>query len=318
MPRAASWCYRPSRTRKPVTKIAYSKDGQFLYSIGEGKSLKKWDATKLVEKLVFPPQPDTMLSLAVRPDGKQVAVGRFDGVLQLLDANTGKVMSEPLPEKPKPPIVGKLTPNFGQRGQTTKVTLEGQHLDGELSIAASTPGVTIKVVGAVERRSGRLEIAVATNAAAGAGGAHVEERRRLGNAGQFHRRSLCRSRPTLAAIDSARHGNAVTLPATVAGTLDRAGQADYFRFHAKAGQGIGVQIFTTAVGSKLDPVLELTDADGRSLAESRQRPARLHVPGRRDYAIGVHDKDFRGGDGHVLPAECRRHSHRDQRAADGR
>jgi WD40 repeat protein len=81
---------------QPVVKIAYSKDGQFLYSIGEGKNLKKWDAAKMVEKLVFPEQPDTMLALAVRPDGKQVAVGRDDGVLQLLDTETGKVISSPL------------------------------------------------------------------------------------------------------------------------------------------------------------------------------------------------------------------------------
>ena len=68
---------------EPVTRLAYSADGKFLYSIGEGKSVKQWDAAKMVEKLAFPPQPDTMLSLALRPDGKQLAVGRFDGVLQL-------------------------------------------------------------------------------------------------------------------------------------------------------------------------------------------------------------------------------------------
>ena len=31
--------------------MAYSTDGQFLYSIGEGKSIKKWDTAKMAEKL---------------------------------------------------------------------------------------------------------------------------------------------------------------------------------------------------------------------------------------------------------------------------
>src|SRR5215213_2961504 len=100
---------------EPVTRLAYSRDGQFLYSVGEGKSVKKWDAAKMVEKLAFPPQPDTVLSLALRPDGKQLAAGRFDGVLQLIDTATGKPTAEPLPEKPKPPTVSKVTPNFGKR-----------------------------------------------------------------------------------------------------------------------------------------------------------------------------------------------------------
>ena len=146
---------------KPITRIAYSKDGKFLYSIGEGKSLKKWDANKLVEKLVFPPQPDTMLALAVRPDGKQVAVGRYDGVLQLIDANTGKPMSQPLPEKPKPPTVSKITPDFGQRGKTTQATLEGQHFDGNISVTANVPGVSVAVNGTGSKR--QLEITVAKN-----------------------------------------------------------------------------------------------------------------------------------------------------------
>src|SRR5207248_1350562 len=52
-----------------------------------------------------------------------------------------------------------------------------------------------------------------------------------------------------AAIDSAKKGRPVTLPVTLVGTLDRAGQADYFRFAAKAGQQIGAQVIASAVGS---------------------------------------------------------------------
>jgi hypothetical protein len=98
-----------------------------------------------------------------------------------------------------------------------------------------------------------------------------------------------------ASIDSARRGQAVKLPTTLVGTLERAGQADYFRFEAKAGQEIGVQILTAVVGSKLEPVLEMTDADGRALAESTNGLLGFVCPADGAYAIGVHDKDFRGG-----------------------
>ena len=73
----------------------------------------------------------------MRPDGQQLAVGRYDGVLMLIDAAGGKTVAEPLPPKPKPPQVAKLSPDFGPRGRTVRVTVEGQHLVG-LSRAPTT------------------------------------------------------------------------------------------------------------------------------------------------------------------------------------
>jgi WD domain, G-beta repeat len=278
---------------EPVTKLAYSKDGQFLYSVSQGPNLKKWDAARMVEKLVYPPQKETMLSLAVRPDGKQVAVGRFDGVLQLLDADSGEPMSQPLPEKPKPPAIGKLTPNFGARGQTVKVVAEGLRLDSDLTVTANTPAVTVKVSGGSATRR-EVEIAVAKDAPVGP--VALTFKTAAGPAAPVNFVVDRYPAATDAAfIDSARKGKPVPLPATIAGALDRAGQADYFRFAAKAGQEVGAQILTSAIGSKLDPVLELTDADGRVLTESATGRLAFTCPADGSYAIGVHDKDYRGG-----------------------
>src|SRR5207253_2537758 len=60
----------------------------------------------------------------------------------------------------------------------------------------------------------------------------------------------------------------VTLPVTVVGAAARAGQVDYVRFDMQAGQEVGVQIVAGAIGSKLDPVLQLLDGEGKTLAES--------------------------------------------------
>lgn len=274
---------------EPVTRLAYSKDGQFLYSMGEGKTAKKWEVAKMVEKLVFPPQPETMLALALRPDGRQLAIGRFNGVLQLIDADTGKTASEPLPEKPKPPAIGKLTPNFGTRGNTLKVKVEGQHLDGDLSFTSNMPGVTIK-----SQSKSELELVIASTMFPGP--VEITAKTAAGLSAPFtfivDRYPVVGDMPS---IDSARKGRAVSLPATIVGTLDRAGQADHFRFAAKAGQQIGVHALTAVVGSKLDPVLELTDASGRVVASSLNGLLAFICPVEGEYAIGIHDKEYRGG-----------------------
>src|SRR5262249_50277230 len=67
-----------------------------------------------------------------RPDQQQLAVGRYDGALLLLDAKTGKVQAQPLPVKPepikvkippsKPPRLKGLNPDAGPRGKKLAVT----------------------------------------------------------------------------------------------------------------------------------------------------------------------------------------------------
>jgi len=85
---------------RPVTRLAFTSDGQKLFSLGEDRVIKAWDAASLKEAAVFPAQKETVLGFALRPDGKQVAVGRHDGVAELLDA-TGKRMTTLLLEEKK-------------------------------------------------------------------------------------------------------------------------------------------------------------------------------------------------------------------------
>jgi hypothetical protein len=181
----------------PVARLAYGADGKTLYSLGEDRGLKAWDAAKMVERTAYPKLPETVLSFAVRPDQKQLAVGRYDGVLSLLDEATGKVQSEPLPHKPSP-------------------------------------------------------------------------------------------------SDSPRTGEKVVLPATIEGAISRAGRTDYYRFDAKAGQDIGVQIQTAPLGSKLDSVLQLVDESGHVLAESTNGLLGLRIGKDGVYAVGIRDREFRG------------------------
>ena len=91
-------------------------------------------------------------------------------------------------------------------------------------------------------------------------------------------------------------GQKVTLPTTIAGSIDRAGDVDFFRFEAKKGQQLGVQIVTAAVGSKLEPALQLHWTwPGRVLAESGSGHLGYTFAEAGTYAVGVRDRDFRGG-----------------------
>jgi len=85
----------------------------------------------------------------------------------------------------------------------------------------------------------------------------------------------------------------VKLPVTIAGSIDRAGDADYFRFEAKAGEQVGVQVVAAELGSKLEPFLTLTDAAGAGACR-RQRRARLHNPEGGQYSVGIRDREYRG------------------------
>jgi hypothetical protein len=189
-----------------VTRLVYAADGKTLYSLGEDKIVKSWDTARMVERKVYDRQPEALLALAVRPDHKQLALGRYDGVLALLDEATGKVQSEPVPVKFPP--VAEAEPN-----------------------------------------------------------------------------------------DSPRTAQLITLPAAVVGSVHKAGDVDFYRFEAKAGQEVGVQVLAATPGRRLDPVLRLTDADGHTLVETHNGLLGYTCPRAGTYALGIRDRDYRGDPG---------------------
>ncbi|MGL6095856.1 MAG: hypothetical protein ACRC7O_08695, partial [Fimbriiglobus sp.] len=279
---------------KPVLKLLWSADGSTLYTAGEDRAVKAWNPAKLVEIRVFPPQPDSILALALRPDGKQLAVGRFDGGLVLLDTATGKPTATPLPAKPKPPAASKLTPDAVPRGKTVRITVEGTHLGGVTAAKGSVPGVTAAVVPGGSPTRLELDVTAGPAASVGAvslmltspGGESAPARvwvDRFPAAGEA------------GATDAARSGMTVTLPVTVAGRIDRAGDADFYRFRAAAGQEIGVQLVTAGDPAKFDPVLTLTDESGLELADGAGGRLGFVAPKAGTYAVGVRDQQYRGG-----------------------
>ena len=207
----------------PVLKVVFSSDSRTLYSVGEDRIVKAWDIEKMIERKVYDKQPETVLCLALREDAEQIIVGRYDGIVQLIDMKTGKIAHEfGKPEAPKKPAKAKKeSPVLFQQKNAEPISAKD---------AGSSPAT----------------------------------------------------------------GQKITPPANLVGTLDRAGAVHFYRFDAKKGQPLGVRL--TADGkAKFDPVLIVADMFGRILAESYDGHLGHTFAEAGSYAIGVRDRDYRGG-----------------------
>ena len=197
----------------------------------------------MIERKVFDAQPDAILDFAIAPGGKQLAVARFDGARLLLDAATGKTDRSAASDRSPSPRSREASRQpacrFGRtstsRGDRIEPRLHNERdivraADVKVDVDAATrpDTLTLKYRNA-DRRKRRRRAA--------------DIRGRCGQVGPGD----ARARPLCG--DSGDRGNGlgtlaqtVKLPATMVGAIDRAGDADFFRFDAKAGDQIGVQV----------------------------------------------------------------------------
>jgi hypothetical protein len=279
----------------PITRLIYSADGKTLYSLGEDRVVKAWDAAKMTERHVYTKQPESVLALAVRHDQKQLALGRYDGTLLLLDEKTGAVQGQPLPAKPKPPLVQKIAPAAGKRGGQNEVTFYGADLPQVDELVANFALVKGSI--SFDPKSAQeLSVRFMPDAKVPPG------------VYQIGLKSLQGASKTVPYIvdafdlvedqepnNSPGTGQQVKLPVSVAGSLQQTGDVDWFRFAVTAGQQVGVHILTKEIGSKVDAYLELVDATGTVLAKSNDGFLGHTFAKAGTYALGVRDREYKGG-----------------------
>ena len=278
--------------QKPLLRLGYTKDGKTLFTAGEDRVVKAWDALKLTEKKVYPPHPDSILDLAVHPSGEWYAAARFDGVGNRFEAADGKALANQMlplaagPPKPKAVAPAAVSPAW------TTVVVTGEELFHVRRATTDRPEIkaALRVVD-----TNRVEIDVEVPLGTPAGAVKLVLENEVGKSAPL---TLAVDRhkaiPEAGTTDSARAGMAVDRDATVAGAIDRAGDVDYFRFKGYKRHPVGVQVVAAEVGSKLDPVLVLTDAAGQVLAEGGAVLG-FTLPADGDYAVGVRDREYRGG-----------------------
>jgi hypothetical protein len=101
------------------------------------------------------------------------------------------------------------------------------------------------------------------------------------------------------------HPQAVPLPVTISGRLERKNAVHVYRFEAKKGQKLTVQAEAQTLGFPLNPVLVLTDASGRTLARAegaavgRDPEMAFAAPQDGTYQVEVHDLHAEGGLRHL-------------------
>lgn len=279
----------------PITRLIYSADGATLYSLAEDGTAKAWEASRLTERHVYPQQTDTVLSMALRPDGKQLTLGRYDGTVLLLDEATGKTEAQPIPPQPKPPHLTRLTPMAVRRGVPQRLLLEGDHLSTISRVVGGVPAASFRVIPHADRRDTRLEAEIVLSAKTQPGVIQVAF---AGQAGETAKWPLIvdafQSLPEVEPNDSPTTGQQVSVPATITGTLQRPGDVDWYRFNTAAGQQLGVQIITTPGDPSWEPVLSLTDAAAHLQVEKSGMTLAWTCATAGSYAVGVRDLQFRG------------------------
>ena len=75
----------------------------------------------------------------------------------------------------------------------------------------------------------------------------------------------------------------VATPGGVSGTIGRAGDVDHFRFEARKGQRLIVEVFGKRLGTPIDPVIEILSAQGQPVPRAVLRPVTETIVAFRDH-----------------------------------
>ena len=299
----------------PIIRLALAPDGKSLASSGEDRRVKLWTLPALEPRAVLPPQADWAQSLAFSPDGRRLAVGRFDGALHLVEAATGKtVMALREPANAAPASKSELvrnasldppSPRGAARGSKVRLTLTGQGVGRATHLVFREPGLVATILPAEKPDPNRaqVEMQVAPDARVGLHPFSVMTPLGVPPFQSFAVAAdaeMAEKEPDEAPLQA----RAATLPATLVGVIDRPGDVDHFRFEARAGQELVFEVLSRSLGSALEPALSLLDASGRPLdqstVETRARDPIVTwiVPSDGPLTLRVADANYGGSGGH--------------------
>jgi hypothetical protein len=185
-----------------------------------------------------------------------------------------------------PPTVTFTTPSGIQRGVTATFVVEGTGLEGAKTLVFSEPGLSGKVLevspvpasmSALEPKvvrssrpyfddppavQARVEISAESWMAPGTHQFRIITPNGSSTAGRI----VVSPYPETQEHEpnnSFGEAQELALPMTVHGLLPKPGDMDVYRFQAKAGQEVVCLINAGGLGSRLDPVMELVDANGK-------------------------------------------------------
>ena len=203
------------------------------------------------------------------------------------------------------PTVRSISPDVLQRGATTKITIEGDHIaDASQILLIGPPGLTATLKPAAvpttkPAATVMFDITATSDAARG-----LREIRFITKNGV--------TKPLLIFVDdlppiaekepnnSPGEAQPITLPAVITGKIQADLDVDCFKFDAKKGQRLIFDVQAFRNGSRLDASLSLFDSTGRRVAHDEDTNGLdplidFVVPADGQYTLRIQDLQYKGG-----------------------
>ena len=209
-----------------------------------------------------------------------------------------------------PPSLDRVTPWAVQPGETVELRLNGKGLGNVHRVWSTFPArcelISTEPIPEGESVSKRSDTEVicrmtlGLNEAPGVGALRVVSQNGVSQWQLVCIDDLATESPPK---DNGSHDKAelIKLPTAVEASLASLG-SHYYQFHASSGEPLSLEVMAQRLGSPLDPVLELFDPHGKSIASSDDTPGigadcRLacQLPTTGHYVISVRDVRYRGG-----------------------
>lgn len=195
------------------------------------------------------------------------------------------------------PHLSVIDPPGGRAGTSVEVQIQATGLEGVASLVLDDPRII-----AVPRGEGRFLVSIPSEMPCG-----IYDLRAQGTNGVSSPRPFFvgpnsiireiapgRDEPEVQAVD---------LNGSLCGRIEPAGDVDSFRFRARAGQRVVVEVWSERLDSRLRAVLELEDERGRRLASSRGHVGfdpliDVRIPADGDYVVRLFDLTYTGSSEH--------------------
>ncbi len=263
----------------PILKLVVSQDGKTLISSSEDRTVRIWDVASLTATRILGPFPDWPQSLALTSDGKTLAIGRYDGAVDLIGVPDGSVLqslvarrvstASTAPAKSelvRPASLNPISPRGAKRGSIVTIPLSGNGIGRANRILLDDPGISARILRSTKPDSTRIDVELKVAPDARLGGHRLLVQTPLGipPAQSF----------AVTAFDEVPEAKAAAivskLPATLVGTIDTPGDVDEFELSVTRGSTIVFDVLSRSLGSPLEPIVSLFDPSGRILAESNR------------------------------------------------
>lgn len=215
------------------------------------------------------------------------------------------------------PMVTHVTPVAVPRGTTAEVAVDCRtsSLYGAYKVLVEGTGITAEVVPGKEAKdakppypvvaSVKLKVTVAADAAVGVREFRIATPAGISSLGQL----VVADAPVVVeqpGINTPAKAQAVPVPCVACGRIEVAENVDYYKFAAKAGQVLTLEVFCARIQDKIhdlqkhaDPLVAVSDADGREVAANddgffADPVLTFAVPKDGSYTVAVRDATFQG------------------------